>query len=185
MHHLASLKKGFVKLLKSRPNVVNYIRKLAYNGKCNDHDHLLSPILSNFLLSISRLNCLAIKALDHSWDTLDSSLTSAFLHLMRLPTINHIDLSHIRNFPLSSLTLSVNLLRLDISYMTRSQNFDRHGEDGFIKNVQSETMPKIRELNISNFYQLSISWILDDSRSNGIPTSACRALRGIGSDGGT
>ena len=69
--------------------------------------------------------------------------------------------------------------------MTRSQNFDRHGEDGFIKNVQSETMPKIRELNISNFYQLSISWILDDSRSNGIPTSACRALRGIGSDGGT
>ena len=112
MHHLASLKKGFVKLLKSRPNVVNYIRKLAYNGKCNDDDHLLSPILSNFLPSISRLNCLAIKALDHSWDTLDSSLSSAFLHLMRLPTINHIDLSHISHISeishcLVSLYLSI------------------------------------------------------------------------------
>ena len=29
-HHVASSKKGFVKLLKSRPDVVEYIRKLTY-----------------------------------------------------------------------------------------------------------------------------------------------------------
>ena len=34
---------------------------------------------------------------------------------MHLPTINHIDLSSIHNFPLSRLTPSVNLLRLDVS----------------------------------------------------------------------
>ena len=31
-HLLASSKKGFVKLLKSRPDVVKYIRKFIYNG---------------------------------------------------------------------------------------------------------------------------------------------------------
>jgi hypothetical protein len=30
MYHIASSKKGFVKLLKSRPDVVKYIRKLTY-----------------------------------------------------------------------------------------------------------------------------------------------------------
>ena len=49
---LASSKKGFVKLLKSRPEVVKYhdIRKLKYNVIFNEleaDDDLLSPILLN------------------------------------------------------------------------------------------------------------------------------------------
>ena len=53
---LASSKKGFVKLLKSRPEVVKYIRKLKYNVIFNgDDDDLLSPILLNFLPTFSRL----------------------------------------------------------------------------------------------------------------------------------
>jgi hypothetical protein len=114
-YDIASSKKGFVKLLKSRPDVVKYIRKLTYrvDYNINNDDHLLSPILFNFLPTISRLNSLTLKHLD--WNTLDSSLTSAFLHLMHLPTINHINLSFINNFPLSSLTSSINLHRLDIS----------------------------------------------------------------------
>ena len=101
-------KKGFVKLVKSRPNVVYYIRKLTYKvSSKNSDDHLLAPILSNFLPTISRLNCLAINGSNFHWKELDSSLTSAFLHLMSLPTINHIDLSYIKNFPLSSFASSV------------------------------------------------------------------------------
>jgi hypothetical protein len=65
---------------------------------------------------------------------------------MHLPTINHIDLSFIENFPLSSLTSSVNLHRLDICHVT---HFDPHGEDGFFEIVQSEMTPKIREFNTS------------------------------------
>ena len=125
-YHIASSKKGFVRLLNSRPNVVKYIRKLtyktndrAYETEDNDYypppsfdneDDLLSPILPNFLRTISRLNCLKIDAsnvymgLASDWNSLNPSLTSAFLHLMHLPTINHIDLSFIQNFPLSSLT---------------------------------------------------------------------------------
>ena len=92
----SSSKKGFVKLLKSRPDDVNYICKLTYKMgyNTNNDDHLLSPILSN-LLPTSHLNCLTITAAQQDWNTLDSSLSSALLHLMHLPTINHIDLSSI------------------------------------------------------------------------------------------
>ena len=117
-YHLASSKKGFAKLLKSRPDVVKHIRKLTYYVTYNIDidDHLLSPLLLNFLPTFSCLNCLTIDAL-WDWNMLDSSLKSAFLQLMHLPTINHIDLSNILDFPLSSLTPSVNLHRLDIFHL--------------------------------------------------------------------
>ena len=71
-----SSKRGFVKLLKSRPEVVKYIRKLKYmfggnqpfsvpvptSPSCVDDDRLLSFIFPNFLQSIPHLNCLIIKA---------------------------------------------------------------------------------------------------------------------------
>ena len=111
--HIAFSKKGFIKLLKGRPDIVKYIRKLTYKvGHASDNrlqfslgypifdneDHLLSPILPNFLRTISSLSCLTITSSnlwDSDWNTLDSSLTSAFLHLMHLPTTNHIDISRI------------------------------------------------------------------------------------------
>jgi hypothetical protein len=148
---VASSKKGFVKLITSRPDVVKYIRKLTYKMGINtdSDDQLLLPVLSsNFLPTISRLNCLSLSHLN--WNTLDS-LTSAFLHLMHLPTINHIDLSFIRNFPLSSLTPCVNLLRLDICNV-RCANPE---EDGYPEVVQSELMPKIHEFHTLRSYLLT------------------------------
>ena len=137
-----SSKKGFVKLLKSSPEVVKYIQKLKYNVIYNDDDdHLLSPILLNSLPLFSCLNSLTIIA-RQDWDKMIPSLTSAFLYLMHLPTINHIDLSYIQNFPLSSLTQSVNLLRLDINYLRR---FEELGEDASPEIVVMEMMPKIRK----------------------------------------
>ena len=170
---VASSKKGFVKLLKSRPDVVKYIQKLTYkvegtkweyDGPCpqilsypsfeyfDNDDHLLSPILANLLRTIPRLNCLTITSSNLCWTSLDCSLKSAFLHLMHLPTINHIDLSHISDFPLSSHTLSVNLRRLDLSYMTLSDPLER---DGSHEIVQSE-MPKIREFRSLESSQLAM-----------------------------
>jgi hypothetical protein len=137
--HIASSKERFLKLLKSRPDVVNYIRKLTYKvnyptrPSFNNDDHLLLPILRRIPL----LNCLKINASHSDWNILDSSLTSALLHLMHLPTVNHIDLSSINNFPLSSLTQSVNLHRLDI-YQLRAD-----GSPEIV--VLSKMMPQIRE----------------------------------------
>ena len=111
----------------------------------NDDDHLLLPILLNFLPTFSRLNCLTINASHRDWNTLDSSLTSALLHLLHLPTINHVELSYIENFPLSSLTSSVNLHRLSIFHL---RYFGPHNEDGSFEIIQSKTAPKIREFHI-------------------------------------
>ena len=55
---------------------------------------------------------------------------------MHLPTINHINLSYITDFPLSCLTPSVNLLWLDID---RVEPLEKDVV------VHSEMMPKIRE----------------------------------------
>ena len=69
-YHLASSKKGFLKLVKSRPNIVNYIRKLTYRVSARDYrdeDHLLSPILP----TISHLNYLKISASNWNWDSPD------------------------------------------------------------------------------------------------------------------
>ena len=139
----------------------------------NDDDHLLSPILSNFHPTIFCLSCLAIDASYLAWNTLNASLTSAFIHLMSLPTINHIDLSNIGEFPLSSLTSSVNLLRLDISNV---RPFHYHGKDNFFKTVQSERMPKIRELHTSESYLVTIKWS-DTEGQDGRPVFNLMDLR--------
>ena len=56
---------------------------------------------------------------------------------MHLPPINHIEISYIKKFLLSSLIPCVNLLRLDILYLG-------HDCDSF-ETVPSEVMPKLRE----------------------------------------
>ena len=172
--YVTSSKKGFIKLVKSRPNVVYYIRKLTYEVSGNNgDDHLLAPILSNFLPTISRLNCLAINGSHFRWDQMDSSLSSAFLHLMSLPTMNHIDLSYIESFPLSSLTSSVNLLRLDISYVW---NYDCPEQDNSLKSCQSETLFKIREFHTSGSYQMTEK-LLDVKGQDGRPVFDFMDLR--------
>ena len=132
-NHFTSSKKGFVKLLKNRPDVVKYIRKLTYKVILeydfeSDWDLPVPPppSLPNLLRTIPNLNCLAINGAKLDWKGLKSDITSALIHLMHLPTINHIDLSCIENFPLSSLTQSVNLHRLDISQL---RDFNEYDED--------------------------------------------------------
>ena len=76
---------------------------------------------------------------------------------MQLPTINHIDLSSIYYFPLSSFTPSVNLLRLDIENLR--DDFDsKLDEDGsrspkFVGKLES--MPKIRHFRTFNSYPMT------------------------------
>jgi hypothetical protein len=182
-NHRASSKKGFVKLLKSRPDVVKYIRKLSYNvthyvsrTTDDDDDYLLSSMLLNFLPTFSRLNSLTITALHQDWNTLHSSLTSALLQLMHLPTINHINLSSIRNFPLFSFTPSVNLLRLDIHdmYLSRLDPVEEDGSPGII--VQSEIMPKIREFRTLESTVLTTR-LLHAKRQDGLPAFDFMDLR--------
>jgi hypothetical protein len=240
---VSSSKKGFVKLLKRRPDVVKHIRKLTYNFSNKyqsfpsptypsydvslpppilpsfvDGDPLLPPILPSFvgydplllppfmynvgpnfqslplptypsfayddrlllsmlpkfLRTISHLNCLTIFASKLDWRTLDSSLTSALLHLMHLPTINHIDLSCIENLPVSSLTPSVDLLRLDIFHLCRFDPLE--DDDETFEIVQSEVMPKLCEFQTSGSSMLTKK-LLRAKRQDGRPAFDLMNLR--------
>jgi hypothetical protein len=179
--HNSSSEKGFFNLLKSRPDVVKFIRKLTYrvsNNSTNNYDHRLSPILR----SIPRLNYLTITSSgfgDLDWNRLDSSLTSVFLHLMHLSTINYITLTFIQNFPLSSLTPSVNLHRLEIFGL---KCFDLPEKDGSPEIVVlSEMLPKIREFHTS-YSTLLTTKLLHAKRQDGRPAFNFMDLRRLSID---
>ena len=84
---------------------------------------------------------------------------------MHLPTIDHIDLSYIQNFPLSSLTPSVNLHRLHLTHMECYKTLE---DDGSPDIVQSETMPKICEFHTSESDLLTMK-LLRAKRQDGLP----------------
>ena len=183
--HVASSKKGSVKLLNSRPDVVKYIRKLTYKmsdyySPIDNDDELLSPILPNFLRTIPSLNHLITTPSKkwRDWNKWNASLTSAFLHLMHLPTVSHIDLSFIPNFPLSSFTPSVNLLRLNI---LRVEPSDPIREDGSLLFVQSGMMPKLREFHIKISNHMAKQMLLAKGQ-DGRPAFNFMNLRGLTMD---
>ena len=165
-------KKSFVNLLKSRPDVVQYIRKLTYTlSYYSDDDFQLSHILPKFLRTISRLNCLTIDGSNLNWNLLsynsrkmEPSLRSALLYLMHLPSINHIDLSNIRNFPLSILLPCVNLLRLDIRNIKP------------LEEQVMEKLPKIREFRTSDSALLTTK-LLHAIKQDGQPVFNIMDLR--------
>ena len=188
-----SPKKRFVRLLESRPDVVKYIRQLKYEvGLVRDtsnlslqcqaaaahrmsDDYLLSPILPNLLRTITCLNCLTIDASHIKWNEINPYLTSAFLHLMHLPTINNINLSTIPNFPVSSLILPANLLRLDLTHLSCVEPFEDE-----IAVVQSEMMPKLREFHTS-YSPGPTTLLLRAKRQDGQPAFNITNLRRLSS----
>ena len=90
---------------------------------------------------------------------------------MHLPTINRIDLTFINNFPVSGLIPCVNLLRLDIFQM---ECVKEGPSPVFV--VQSEIMPKIRELYISEAFLLMVKLLLARMQ-NGQPAFRFTNLR--------
>ena len=186
-HSCKSTKDGFVTLVRSRPDVVKHIRKLTYHVRnmylndddgeilCDHHspgstDQLLSPILPNFLRTISRLNYLVIDGANMKWNRLDSFLKSAFNHLLHLPTLNYIELSSIRNLPVSILAPCANLLRFDVYDLKCTDLL----EEEVI--VQSEMMPKIRDFRTSES-SLIMRKLLYSKRQDGRPAFNCMDLR--------
>jgi len=79
---------------------------------------------------------------------------------MHLPTIKFIDLESINNFPGYGLFTSENLLRLEICQMVLDSHLSDN-EDGTLGMVlESEVMPKIRELRISEAHELTMKLLL-------------------------
>ena len=169
----------FVKLLENSPTPdvlkYKYVRCLTYKldyvpYQGNPPNPDSSLILLHRLRTISCLTYLKISTFN--WSFLKPSLASALLHLMHLPTINHIDLSNVRNFPLSSFTPSVNLHRLDI------HNMSPYDKDNVFENFQSGMMPKLREFHTSSSDTMT-SRLFHARGQDGRPAFNFRDLRGL------
>jgi hypothetical protein len=91
---------------------------------------------------------------------------------MHLPTMNHIDLSLIQNFPLSNLAPSVNLHRLDIFYLRLEEDDSPDSEIV----VHPEMMSKIREFHTSESSLLTTK-LLHARRQDGRPAFNFMDLR--------
>jgi len=91
---------------------------------------------------------------------------------MRLPTVNHIELSFIPDFPLASFTPSVNLLRFDILFCLCPGEF----EDVDVLEVVVQSMPRIREFRTSRSALLT-SRLLHAKREDGQPVIDFTELR--------
>ena len=93
---------------------------------------------------------------------------------MHLPTVNHIEISKVRNFPLSSLTLSVNLHRLDIFNVGYLWPL----EEPTSYKIIMEKMPKIREFHTIDSSPLTMK-LLHARMQDGRPAFNFKDLRRV------
>lgn len=119
-----SLNKPLIEILVNNPDIVQYIRELNYYESHVDSELFrLAPLLRKFfnlLQTISLLECLRFRFVysDVNWTEIDPLLRSTLLHLIHLPTLTHLDISHVRNIPISAFAPCINLEQLDIRYIT-------------------------------------------------------------------
>ncbi|KIM40560.1 hypothetical protein M413DRAFT_445997 [Hebeloma cylindrosporum] len=105
---------AFVHLLERKPELGEYVRKVDYCIEADDH--IIPPILGA-LAKLTKVKSLAIW--HHSndklrWRTQNWPIGAVLLHLMQLPTLSHLKLHWIENFPVSDLIRSSSLEHLEI-----------------------------------------------------------------------
>ena len=115
-HHAAPLRAthAFEILLRERPEIANYIRKLDYTVEDST-----SPTIQESLKRISRLQILRIQPYDRrgsNWS--NNPIRPALLHLLHLPTLIHFNVTRFSNFVVSDLIPCVNLKYLHIGHHT-------------------------------------------------------------------
>jgi hypothetical protein len=100
----------FVHLIERNPEIGEYVRKLNYRIATHDH-------IPRTLGKLTKLKSLSIwnNAGKFAWRT-DWPMRSALLLLMQLPTLSHLELRWITNFPVSDLIHSSSLKHLEIDY---------------------------------------------------------------------
>jgi len=101
----------FVLLIERNPQIGEYVRKFDYCLAPHDHiPHTLGKLtkLRSLTIWYHRGNKLVWR---NNWP-----MRSALLHLMQLPTLSHLKLRWITNFPVSDLIHSSSLKHLEIKY---------------------------------------------------------------------
>ena len=102
----------FVHLIERNPEIGEYVRKFDYCIATHDH-------IPRTLSKLTKLKSLTLWHHTENklvWRT-DWPMRSALFHLMQLPTLSHLKLRWITNFPVSDLIHSSSLKHLEIDYI--------------------------------------------------------------------
>ena len=107
---------AFECLLRERPKIADYIRKLDHSIRVAD---LTSPTIQESLKQISRLESFTVLRYNIAeFDWSNNPIRPALLHLLHLPTLTHFKVTQINNFVLSDLIPCINLKYLGIDNYT-------------------------------------------------------------------
>ena len=108
---------GFGQLLLKNPGIARYIHELNVfieRRPAIDSKYFLEPVSRQ----LTRLQSLTISTpgrwYQGSWHQLSSSTQCSLLNLMHLPTLTHLNVKHISNFPKSNLIVWTNVKHLSL-----------------------------------------------------------------------
>ena len=114
--------RAFERLLRERPEIADYIRRLDYTIDVAD---LTSPSIQESLKRISKLESLTVRYRGRSahhitpgFNWSDNPIRPALLHLLHLPTLIQFKVDNVRNFVVSDLIPCVNLKHLNVGIYT-------------------------------------------------------------------
>ncbi|KAF9479549.1 hypothetical protein BDN70DRAFT_684630 [Pholiota conissans] len=155
------------RLLSTTPEIANHIRSLEY---CILVEDLANASLFETFTKITRLKSLTLEfnytdENHHFLPWNDNPLRPAILHLMHLPTLNHLKLENINSFLLSDLMLCTNLDWLDLAELNKFEN-----DNDLVLKPSTSPPLQLSELTVRGWYSSPIHEVMRSSK----PKPICR-----------
>jgi len=170
----------FIELITDNASIADYVHSLSY--RFGSEDAFIAPALSDTLMSLNKLQSLTIGQEgtyqpDLDWQT--TELRPVFQHLLNLPTLTQLTLTqltlhdtnqnHIKNFPLSDLTLASNVDDLGIGYMDFNS-----GDDDFQLAIAAPL--SLKRLRLGRTSENTTKTLLSATLPNGDPVVDLKGL---------
>ena len=119
---------AFEQLLLETPEIATYILQLeiTLNGTMSESTHFFDHVPQLTRLQSLDLNCFDFESLwsPTHWNDIPSSIQRTLLIFIHLPTLTHLTLGWIQDFPISNLTPCNNLKRLSAKELCLTSKHD-------------------------------------------------------------
>ena len=110
------------RFLSDSPDVTRHIRKLTYvvNSRTPTGQHMIDilDVLRCQTLSLQSISLYSVRWSD--WDLLQESMKSPLVSLIQLPSVTHLQLKLLKNFPFVILSLCSSLTSISINKVSQA-----------------------------------------------------------------
>ena len=135
---------AFEQLLSETPAIAKYVRQLTIHIIQESHSWP-SYAFDRVPRQLTRLQSLKVSIWRHSrtssdWNDLSSSIQCSILNLIHLPTLSHLGLTGIGNFPISNLITCANLKHLSIEDLHIATGHDEVASSSLQNSMQLQAL---------------------------------------------